>query len=92
MKENMNLIHRDVKPSNILLNCQGEAKLCDFGISGHLTNSVAKTVNAGCKPYMPPERIEGEAKDAYGVQADVWSLGITLVCYFFLFINSLLVF
>jgi serine/threonine protein kinase len=27
----------------------------------------------------PPERIEGESKEAYGVQADVWSLGITLV-------------
>jgi len=79
MKEHMNLIHRDVKPSNILLNRQGAVKLCDFGISGHLTNSVAKTVNAGCKPYMPPERIDGEQKDAYGVQADVWSLGITLV-------------
>lgn len=93
MKENMNLIHRDVKPSNILLNRQGEMKLCDFGISGHLTNSVAKTVNAGCKPYMPPERIEGDTKDAYGVQADVWSLGITLVCVMECtigFINSIL--
>lgn len=28
---------------------------------------------------MPPERIDGESKEAYGVQADVWSLGITLV-------------
>ncbi|VIO86483.1 Uncharacterized protein BM_BM5197 [Brugia malayi] len=79
MKEQMNLIHRDVKPSNILLNKQGAVKICDFGISGHLTNSVAKTVNAGCKPYMPPERIEGEKKVAYDVRADVWSLGITLV-------------
>lgn len=36
-------------------------------------------MNAGCKPYMPPERIEGEKKVAYDVRADVWSLGITLV-------------
>ncbi len=36
-------------------------------------------VNAGCKPYMPPERIDGETKVAYDVRADVWSLGITLV-------------
>ena len=47
MKENMNLMHRDVKPSNILLSRNGGIKICDFGISGHLTNSVAKTINAG---------------------------------------------
>lgn len=42
MKEQLNLIHRDVKPSNILLNRHGQVKICDFGISGHLTNSMAK--------------------------------------------------
>uniref|UniRef100_A0A0K0DXW5 mitogen-activated protein kinase kinase n=2 Tax=Strongyloides stercoralis TaxID=6248 RepID=A0A0K0DXW5_STRER len=80
MKEQMELMHRDVKPSNILLDRKGNVKICDFGISGHLTESVAKTTQAGCQPYMSPERIEdGECKTAYDVRADVWSFGITIV-------------
>lgn len=42
----------DVKPSNVLINTLGQVKMCDFGISGHLVDSVAKTLDAGCKPYM----------------------------------------
>lgn len=48
----LRVIHRDVKPSNILINRRGEVKMCDFGISGYLVDSVAKTIDAGCKPYM----------------------------------------
>lgn len=48
----LKVIHRDVKPSNILMNRRGEVKMCDFGISGYLVDSVAKTIDAGCKPYM----------------------------------------
>ena len=44
--------YSDVKPSNILLDLQGNIKLCDFGISGQLVDSIAKTRDAGCKPYM----------------------------------------
>ena len=48
----LKVIHRDVKPSNILINRSGHVKMCDFGISGYLVDSVAKTIDAGCKPYM----------------------------------------
>lgn len=45
------IMHRDVKPSNILLNSRGEFKICDFGVSGELINSVADTF-VGTSTYM----------------------------------------
>ncbi|XP_042901816.1 dual specificity mitogen-activated protein kinase kinase 6 [Parasteatoda tepidariorum] len=75
----LKVIHRDVKPSNILISRSGEVKICDFGISGHLVDSVAKTIEAGCKPYMAPERINPAANQkGYDIRSDVWSLGITM--------------
>lgn len=51
LKTQLSVIHRDVKPSNILVNRAGEIKICDFGVSGYLENSLAMT-RVGCKFYM----------------------------------------
>lgn len=68
-------MHRDIKPSNILVNSRGSIKLCDFGVSGELINSIADTF-VGTSTYMAPERIQGER---YTVKSDVWSFGLTIM-------------
>ena len=42
----------DIKPSNVVMNRSGAIKLCDFGLTGQLIDSIAKTKEIGCRPYM----------------------------------------
>ena len=46
-------IHRDIKPSNLLINSDCTIKVCDFGISGKLVNSINLSTGKGCRLYMP---------------------------------------
>jgi len=75
LKNEFNILHRDVKPSNMLVNSQGDIKLCDFGVSCMLIDSMANSF-VGTRSYMAPERLTGAR---YSIQSDVWSFGLSLV-------------
>ncbi len=76
---NFRMLHRDVKPANIMLATDGTAKLMDMGISKTLTenaNAGAADYIEGTPNYMSPEQARGE--QSIDFRADVYSLGATL--------------
>ena len=74
------IVHRDIKPGNILISKRGEIKLADFGIasdSEEKENNLTQTgVALGTPAYMPPEQFEDSAN--VDNRADIYALGIML--------------
>ncbi|HWZ86514.1 MAG TPA: TonB family protein [Thermoanaerobaculia bacterium] len=74
----LNIVHRDVSPQNILISYEGDIKLCDFGIAKAASKASSKTQSGALKgkiQYMSPEQAWGKPIDR---RSDLFSLGVVL--------------
>ncbi|XP_076658174.1 STKc_myosinIII_N_like and MYSc_Myo21 domain-containing protein ninaC isoform X2 [Halictus rubicundus] len=78
-----NVMHRDIRASNVLLTREGEVKLVDFGLSRSIQGEMGKRYTCVGSPcWMAPELAvskENSSSNGYGTRADVWAIGITAI-------------
>lgn len=74
------ILHRDIKPHNLLMTTQGKVKLCDYGVAIKVEsreNDILKSTE-GTYHFMAPEMWNYDIKEFSGIKADIWALGVTL--------------
>eukprot|EP00826_Nyctotherus_ovalis_P047903 TRINITY_DN5584_c0_g1_i4.p1 TRINITY_DN5584_c0_g1~~TRINITY_DN5584_c0_g1_i4.p1 ORF type:complete len:444 (+),score=96.81 TRINITY_DN5584_c0_g1_i4:1226-2557(+) len=71
-----NVLHRDIKLDNILLNSKGKIKICDFGVSKLVRKGERMVEQCGTPAYIAPEILMDKGYEGFGV--DIWSAGIAL--------------
>ncbi|MBQ1390649.1 MAG: Stk1 family PASTA domain-containing Ser/Thr kinase, partial [Firmicutes bacterium] len=72
---NGGIVHRDVKPQNIIISTDGKVKLSDFGIAKAINSNTITASVMGSVHYSSPEQVRGGFSDA---KSDIYSLGITM--------------